>query len=368
MDRPHPRGRRARIVRCRNHRAHRIEPVDGAGCRRGARRRRRVPPAVAHPDLRHAKRHQRRPLGAKPTSNGGSVFNVDILGQGGVPAEVGGVNSDVLAVVANVTVVGSGADGYLSIRPAGSAPSESSLVNFTAGETVPNLAVIGVGTGGEATVTLTTPNASTSAHVLVDVFGWISTSSYFDTADSGARLVPVGSNAVSRHPLRTGSGGLAERTIDRYVRAADTADPRGQRGAELVEGHRSDGERDGSEQPARKCSHIPRRHPDNDAARCRAGNIGDERDRRSGQGQHGNRSRRRRRSDPDLQPFGCDACDRRRRRLPGEWRRRLHAAPVASFRSMPRSARSTPVSRRSAVSRSVSGARSRGASRPSPSR
>jgi hypothetical protein len=132
------------------------------------------------------------PLGAKPTSNGGSAFNVDVLGQGGVPAETGGVNSNVLAVVANVTVVGSGADGFLSIRPAGSAPAESSLVNFTAGEAVPNLAVIGVGTGGEATVTLTTPNASSSAHVLVDVFGWISTSSYTDTADSGARLVPVG--------------------------------------------------------------------------------------------------------------------------------------------------------------------------------
>ena len=132
------------------------------------------------------------PLGAKPTSNGGSTFNVDILGQGGVPAEVGGVNSDVLAVVANVTVVGSSADGYLSIRPAGSASGESSLVNFTAGEAVPNLAVIGVGTAGAATVTLTTPSASSSAHVLIDVFGWISTSSYVDVADSGARFVPVG--------------------------------------------------------------------------------------------------------------------------------------------------------------------------------
>ncbi len=128
------------------------------------------------------------PLGAKPTSNGGSSFNVSILGLGGVPAEA----SSVLAVVANVTVVGSGAPGYLSIRPAGSAPSESSLVNFNAAEAVPNLAVIGVGTGGQATVTLTTPSASSSAHVLVDVFGWISTSSYSDAADSGARFVPVG--------------------------------------------------------------------------------------------------------------------------------------------------------------------------------
>jgi len=127
------------------------------------------------------------PLGAKPTSNGGSSFDVAILGKGGVPADAG----TVLAVVANVTVVGAGASGYLSIRPAGSAAGESSLVNFNAIEAVPNLAVLGVGTNGLATVTITTPSASSSAHVLVDVFGWISTSSYSDTNDSGARFVPV---------------------------------------------------------------------------------------------------------------------------------------------------------------------------------
>jgi hypothetical protein len=128
------------------------------------------------------------PRGAKPTSNGGSSFNVNILGLGGVPSDPNAV----LAVVANVTVVGSGAAGYLSIRPAGSALGESSLVNFNPVEAVPNLAVLSVGSGGQATVTLTTPAASSSAHVLVDVFGWISTSSYSDVADSGARFVPVG--------------------------------------------------------------------------------------------------------------------------------------------------------------------------------
>ena len=51
------------------------------------------------------------PLGAKPTNPQGLTFDVDILGQGGVPAEVGGVNTDVLAVVANVTVVGATLDG-----------------------------------------------------------------------------------------------------------------------------------------------------------------------------------------------------------------------------------------------------------------
>jgi hypothetical protein len=136
------------------------------------------------------------PFGAKPTSSSGASFNVDILGQGGVPAEVGGVNRDVLAVVANVTVVGSSAAGYLSISPTGSSAGESSLVNFGPVEAVPNLAVIGVGTGGRSTITIVTPNANGSAHVLIDVFGWISKTDFPDTADTGARFVPVGPSRV----------------------------------------------------------------------------------------------------------------------------------------------------------------------------
>ncbi len=131
------------------------------------------------------------PLGVKPTSPQGLTFDVDVLGQGGVPAEVDGVNTDVLAVVANVTVVGATLDGFLSIYPTGAAPGESSLVNFRPTEAVPNLAVLGVGTGGKSTISIVTPQGAGSAHVLIDVFGWISTSQFADTADSGARFKPI---------------------------------------------------------------------------------------------------------------------------------------------------------------------------------
>ena len=131
------------------------------------------------------------PLGLKPTSPQGLTFNVDILGQGGIPAEVGGVNTQVLAVVANVTVVGSTLDGFLSMYPTGAAPGESSLVNFAPSEAVPNLAVLGIGTGGQSTISLVTPQGAGTAHVLIDVFGWISTSQFADTADSGARFRPI---------------------------------------------------------------------------------------------------------------------------------------------------------------------------------
>ena len=131
------------------------------------------------------------PLGAKPTSAQGQTFNVDVLGQGGIPGEISGVNTDVLAVVANVTVVGSTLDGYLSIYPTGAVPGESSLVNFAPREAVPNLAVLGVGAGGQSTISLVTPQGAGTAHVVIDVFGWISTSQFADTADSGARFKPV---------------------------------------------------------------------------------------------------------------------------------------------------------------------------------
>ena len=131
------------------------------------------------------------PLGAKPTSAQGRTFNVDVLGQGGIPAEVGGVNNDVLAVVANVTVVGATLDGFLSIYPTGAAPGESSLVNFGPTEAVPNLAVLGIGAGGQSTISIVTPQGNGSAHVLVDVFGWISTSKFVDGTDSGARFKPI---------------------------------------------------------------------------------------------------------------------------------------------------------------------------------
>ena len=127
------------------------------------------------------------PLGLKPTSPQGQTFDVDILGQGGVPADA----ADVLAVVANVTVVGATFDGFLSIYPTGSRCRDCSLVNFAPGEAVPNLTVLGAGTGGEWTISLVTPGGSGSAHVLIDVFGWISTSQYPDAADSGARFRPI---------------------------------------------------------------------------------------------------------------------------------------------------------------------------------
>jgi hypothetical protein len=132
------------------------------------------------------------PLGVKPTSAQGATFDVDILGQRGIPSDP----ADVLAVVANVTVVGASLDGFLSIYPTGARCRDCSLVNFAPGEAVPNLAVLGAGADGAWTVSMVTPAGAGSAHVLIDVFGWISTSQYDDVADSGARFTAIAPTRV----------------------------------------------------------------------------------------------------------------------------------------------------------------------------
>jgi hypothetical protein len=130
------------------------------------------------------------PLGPKPMN---STFDVPVLGVGGVP------ETDVLAVAVNVTLVGAPGTGYLSLRPSDFEPAATdeptTLLNFTAGQTVPNFAIVGVGAQGALTVELVAP-AGGSAHVVMDVFGWVATSNYdgdgVETPDEadGARIVP----------------------------------------------------------------------------------------------------------------------------------------------------------------------------------
>ncbi|MGB0114587.1 MAG: hypothetical protein WBP59_15320 [Ilumatobacteraceae bacterium] len=124
------------------------------------------------------------PYGKKPANANGAEFTAQLAGKGGLPADP----SDILAVVANVTVVEPSIGGWLAIRPAGSTAGKTALVNFAAGRNVPNLAYVGVGPAGDVTVKIrTVPNGQ--AHVVIDVFGWISTT---ESGDRGARLITAG--------------------------------------------------------------------------------------------------------------------------------------------------------------------------------
>ncbi len=94
---------------------------------------------------------------------GGANVDVQVTGQGGVPA------SGVSAVILNATVVGPTAGGWITVSPTGTPLPLASDLNYATGETRPNLVVARVGTGGKV-------NLFTSAgtHVVFDVAGWVS--------------------------------------------------------------------------------------------------------------------------------------------------------------------------------------------------
>ncbi|MEO7369872.1 MAG: hypothetical protein ABI949_06725 [Ilumatobacteraceae bacterium] len=133
--------------------------------------------------------HDVAPLGAKPLSTGISTFDIDLLGLGGLPA----ASSDVLAVVVNITVTDTGANGYLTAYGKGFAPATpTSIINFGPGATVPNVSIVRPGNDGDLTLGLF--GQSGTANVIVDVFGWFSTSNYVPVApatNDGARLIPT---------------------------------------------------------------------------------------------------------------------------------------------------------------------------------
>ncbi|MEO8267831.1 MAG: hypothetical protein ABI706_20195 [Ilumatobacteraceae bacterium] len=133
--------------------------------------------------------HDVQPLGAKRLgAPDPAVFDIDLLGLGGVPA----ATADVLAVVVNITVTDAGAGGYLEAYGKGARPAvRTSIINFGPGDTVPNASIVRPGLDGDLTIGLF--GQSSTANVIVDVFGWFSTSAYVPAGatDPGARLIPT---------------------------------------------------------------------------------------------------------------------------------------------------------------------------------
>src|SRR3954465_13496355 len=121
------------------------------------------------------------PLGAKPlAAPEPAVFDIGMLGLGGMRATAG----DVLAVVLNITVTEPGASGYLEAYGKGAKPAtRTSIINFTANQTVPNVSIVRPGADGQVEIGLFGQNGA--AHVIVDVFGWFSTSAGSDIASTG---------------------------------------------------------------------------------------------------------------------------------------------------------------------------------------
>ncbi len=168
------------------------------------------------------------PLGAKPAGTANPAFDVQLLGIGDenfanpwLPADV--TSNNVLAVVASITVVTPTVRGYLGAYPAGS-PSNTSIVNFSANQNVANLSLVRPGDGDFLTVWLHADTTG-NAHVIVDVYGWFSTTGYLGADDTesederGGRLIPVAPGRIyDSRPASVGPTSVTEVTI----RGADT--------------------------------------------------------------------------------------------------------------------------------------------------
>jgi hypothetical protein len=174
-----------------------------------------------------------QPSGRKAftTQSTDSTFEVPVVGEGGLPAFVDGngdgFDDNVLAVAVNITVVQPTHLGYLRAWGTGAAEGESSLVNFNPGQVVPNSAVLRPGRNGTLTIRLFTPAGPAAADVIIDVFGWFSSSGYVSNGGSyGARLIPttpgpgrIFDSRTTNQPLGAGQ----QREIQ--IWGADAADP-----------------------------------------------------------------------------------------------------------------------------------------------
>lgn len=89
-----------------------------------------------------------------------SAIRVAVAGVGSIPT--GGLDSAAL----NLTVVGAGASGFLSMYPSGSAKPNASVLNFAKGDVRPNLVIGKLGADGAVTIFNT---SSAAVDVLADV-------------------------------------------------------------------------------------------------------------------------------------------------------------------------------------------------------
>ena len=159
--------------------------------------------------------------GAKALTPGGSTFTVQLLGQGGLP----GSAAEVLGVVATVTVVGPTHAGSLKVWGDGGERREYSTVSFVAGSATPNLSILVPGADGRLSIELTAAgSAAGTAHVLVDVLGWISSSQH---PVNGDRLVVAGPGRVydSRDPRFGGNAFSPGQSVRVPIRGADSLSP-----------------------------------------------------------------------------------------------------------------------------------------------
>jgi len=116
----------------------------------------------------------RRILDTRPDSAIGTIGTMTAESTQSVKV-VGGVtgvpdSTSVTAVVLNITVTNTTANGYLTVYPNGKLRPGVSNVDWAAGRTVPNRVIVAVGTGGMIDLY----NFLSNTDVIIDIGGWFS--------------------------------------------------------------------------------------------------------------------------------------------------------------------------------------------------
>ncbi len=119
-------------------------------------------------------------LGSGLNNAPNATLNVQVTGQGGVPA------TGVSAVVLNVTATNPSQSGFLTVYPTGSPQPLASNVNTVPGQTVPDRVVVPVGTNGQVSIF----NHAGNTDVVVDVNGWFTDSTPSGTGQYYSGFAP----------------------------------------------------------------------------------------------------------------------------------------------------------------------------------
>ena len=137
-----------------------------------------------------------KPMDAEPVS---VTFDVPFVGKGGLPLFTDedpkdGIDDNVLAVAVSIVVISPNKLGFLRAFGKDAPEGMSSISNFFPGQFVPNMALLRPGTDGEITLRFVSPTGPGESHIAIDVFGWISSSTYSE--EEGARVFPVGPGRI----------------------------------------------------------------------------------------------------------------------------------------------------------------------------
>lgn len=175
------------------------------------------------------------PAGRKktgPDTDNSILFNVPVVlpgGLDGMPAfddtlDSDGFDDNVLAVAVTITVVQPTRPGFVRSFGRGATEDTTSLANFRANSVVANSVILRPGIDGELTMRIVTPAGLGSADLVIDLFGWFSTSSY---GELGARLIPAGPGRLfdSREAAFGASPVRGGQQVEIPIRGADSYNP-----------------------------------------------------------------------------------------------------------------------------------------------